>query len=174
MKTLALLRHAKSSWDHPDLRDFDRPLNRRGREAAAAMGAEIKRRGLAFDAVLASPARRVVETVERLEEGYGRTLQPRFDERIYQASSHLLLSILQAVDEPVERVLMIGHNPGLQGLATLIARKDGQGLYRRIADHFPTAALALFTLDAERWADLKPGGGMVEAFLKPRELSGAS
>jgi len=173
MKRLALLRHAKSSWETPGLTDFERPLNKRGRAAAAAIGAEMKRRGLAFDLVLASPARRVVETVAHLEKGYGGALRPHFDERIYHASSQMLLTILQRVEEQAARVLMIGHNPALQSLAVTLARKDGEGLSRRVADHYPTAALALLTLDATRWSKVVPESGVIEAYLKPRELSGA-
>lgn len=173
MKSLALLRHAKSSWETPGVTDFERPLKRRGREAAAAIGMEMRRCGLAFDTVIASPARRVVETIAHLEEGYGEPLRPRFDERIYHGSSRLLLAILQGVEEPALRVLVVGHSRGLPGLANLLARKDGEGLYRRVADHYPTAALTLLTLDAERWCDVGPEGGVIEAYLKPRELPGA-
>ena len=92
MKVLTLLRHAKSSWDHPAVRDFDRPLNKRGRKAARTIGHELQAQGLAFDAVLASPAKRVVETVAELAGGYGQALNPEFDDRIYMASAASLLS----------------------------------------------------------------------------------
>src|SRR5438270_11440826 len=85
VKTLALLRHAKSSWDDPNLDDFDRPLAPRGMEAAKRVGNELKRRKLAFDLVLASPARRVTETIAEVEKGYGETLNARFDPRLYGA-----------------------------------------------------------------------------------------
>ncbi len=124
MKRLALLRHAKSSWDDPALADFDRPLNARGVGAAAAIGAEMGRRGLAFDLVLASPARRVVETLEHLEAACGEALEPRFEQRIYQATAASLLDVLRAVDESARRLLLVGHNPGLQELAAMLASPD--------------------------------------------------
>lgn len=170
MKTLALLRHGKSSWDDPDVRDFDRPLKRRGKDASKLMGAEMRRRGLQFDLVLASPARRIVETIVHLDEGYGDRLQPRLEENIYDASSGRLLKILRQIGDDTERVLLIGHNPGLQDLAVTLIDED-DALSRSVADSYPTAALALIELSAERWADVEPGTGRITAFLKPRDLT---
>lgn len=169
MKSLALLRHAKSSWDHPALGDFDRPLNRRGIGAAELIGAEMRRRELAFDLVLASPAKRVVETLEHLERGYGESLRPRFDRRIYEAPAARLLEMVQAVDESVERVLLVGHNPGLGELAVLLA-ESGEPLRDSIARGYPTAALAKLVLPVESWAEVRPGAARIAEFVKPREL----
>jgi phosphohistidine phosphatase len=171
MKTLALLRHGKSSWEKPELRDFDRPLKRRGREAAALIGAEMRRRGLAFDLVLASPARRVVQTIAHLEKGYCAPLEPRFEPDIYESSSRVLLRILRDIDDGEHRLLLVGHNPGLQGLALSLAAPDDP-LCRRVADHFPTAALVLMELPAKRWSEIEPGSGRIVDYLKPRELKG--
>ena len=95
MRLLSLLRHAKSSWDENVSRDFDRPLNNRGRRAARAMGRFIAEEGLVFDSVLASPAVRVAETVALVEEGLGRSLEAREDRRIYMASGVSLLELVQ-------------------------------------------------------------------------------
>lgn len=169
MKSLALLRHAKSSWDHPALGDFYRPLNRRGIGAAELIGAEMRRRGLAFDLVLASPATRVVETLEHLERSYGESLRPRFDRRIYAAPAAMLLELVQAVDESGQWVLLVGHNPGLHELAVLLA-EPGEALRESIARAYPTAALAMLQLPVESWADVRPGTAQVADFVKPREL----
>lgn len=171
MKRLALLRHAKSSWDDPALADFDRPLNAREVGAAAAIGAEMCRRELAFDLVLASPARRVVETLEHLERGRGEALEPRFEQRIYQATAAGLLDLVQGVDESVRRLLLVRHNPGLQELAAMLASTDDpkRGLVGRA---FPTAALALLELPVERWEEVRPGTAHIADFVRPRELSG--
>ena len=93
MKTLTLLRHAKSGWDDPVMRDFDRPLNAKGARAAAVVGEQMRTLGLAFDHILASPALRVMETVEHLGRGYGRRIEPEWDRRLYLASAPMLLDL---------------------------------------------------------------------------------
>lgn len=166
-----MLRHAKSSWDDPAAADFDRPLNRRGMEAAQLMGAELRRRGLAFDLVLASPARRVAQTIEHVEVGLGESLDARFDERIYGASAAALLAIVRDVDESAGRLLLVGHNPGLQELAIMLAGA-GEPLRESLAGKYPTAALALLELPVARWEEVRPGTAQIADFLRPRELSG--
>ena len=135
MKVLSLLRHAKSEWDDPSLTDFQRPLNGRGREAARAMGREMQRLGLAFDCIIASPAARVTETIDGLEEGYG-ALTPTYDERVYLASIDTLLEIVRDADDRCETLLIVGHNPGI--LASELAqvlhlhRATLSGIIRRL------------------------------------------
>src|SRR5206468_9601897 len=90
MKILTLLRHAKSGWDDPVKRDFDRPLNPRGRRAARTVGREMRNLGLAYDRVVASPARRVVETIEEVAHAFG-PLEPDYDERVYLAPTATLV-----------------------------------------------------------------------------------
>ncbi len=99
MKRLTLLRHAKSSWDAPGLQDFDRPLNKRGREAARLVGRELSRRKLRFDLVLASPAMRVRETLEELADGFGSALDIRFEPRIYLADPDTLLDLVRGLSD---------------------------------------------------------------------------
>ncbi len=171
MKILALLRHAKSSWADAALNDFDRPLNPRGVGAAAVMGAQMRRRGLAFDRVLASPALRVVETLEHMEAGYGEPLEPRFEPQIYGGSAAALLDIVTAVDDSVGRLLLVGHNPGLQELALTLARTD-ERLRDSVASAFPTAALALLELPVDKWEEVGPEIAEIADFVRPRELSG--
>ena len=169
MKSLTLLRHAKSTWDDPVERDFDRPLNRRGRKAARAIGAEMHRLGLAFDAVMASPARRVKETLAEVERGYRRPLDPVFDERVYLGSVETLLGIVRAAAGPAERLLLVGHNPGLEGLA--MALTAGTGLRDELAIKYPTGALAEIALPAGSWSEVQPGTGRIELFVRPRDLA---
>lgn len=173
MKTLTLLRHAKSSWDDPAMRDFDRPLNRRGRAAARAMGREMRALKLGFDAVLASPAARVVETLAGLAEGYGRDLDPVYDRRIYLASDAALLEIVQETDDSFARLLLLGHNPGFVRLALLLSRDDGSDNRARMAGKFPTGALAEIALPVARWQEVKPQAGALARFLRPRDLDPA-
>jgi phosphohistidine phosphatase len=169
MKSLTLLRHAKSGWDDPVSRDFDRPLNPRGRRAARTVALELKARGLTFDRVLASPARRVIETVEEVEVGYG-PLRPDYDERLYLASAAALLEIVRATPESVERLLLVGHNPGLEEIALRLSGRDEAGLRREIAVKYPTGTVAQIGLPVAHWADVKEGIGTIVRFIRPRDL----
>jgi phosphohistidine phosphatase len=168
MKTLTILRHAKSSWDDP-VADFDRPLNARGRKAAVTVGEELRRRGAKFDCVIASPAKRVRETLDQLAKGYGAPLDLHFDERIYLASADNLLDLVRGITDDVQSALIVGHNPGLHRLALLLTR-DGGGLRQRIADKYPTAAAATVDLDANRWSEVEPDSGELSALILPRDL----
>lgn len=170
MKILTLLRHAKSSWDDPAMRDFDRPLNRRGRAAARAMGREMRTLELGFDAVVASPAVRVVETVTGLAEGYGRDLDPAYDRRIYLASQSVLLDIVREADDADDRLLLLGHNPGFELLALSLARDEDSAARAALAEKYPTAALAEIAMPIARWRDATPGIGSLSRFVRPRDL----
>jgi phosphohistidine phosphatase len=168
MKTLTLLRHAKSGWDPPVARDFDRPLNARGRKAARAMGREMRRLGLGFDLVLASPAVRVTETLTELAQGYGAAVETSFDETIYLAPVETLLALVRATDDSDGRLLLVGHNPGMEQLALLLS---GAGPLRdEVAAKYPTGALAEIALDTNHWRDARPGEGRLDRFIRPREL----
>lgn len=167
MKVLTLLRHAKSGWDDPLVRDFDRPLNPRGRRAARTIGAEMRRLGLRFDAVLASPARRVVETLDEVAQAYGR-LDRRYDARLYLASPEVLIEVAQETDDTAGRLLLVGHNPGLEDLVLRLA-PDGP-LRTEVEIKYPTATLAELTFEAASWRQLGPDGGALTRFIRPRDL----
>ena len=156
MKSLTLLRHAKSEAASPSGRDFDRSLNERGNADAKRIGEEIRRLGLAFDLVLVSPARRTVETVEAVGG-----LSPEYEPRIYEAPVDQLLEITRAVNNSVERLLMVGHNPGFELLAGMLSA-DG-------VDDFPTAALVEIELPVNDWRQV--GVGTVTRFISPRTLA---
>jgi phosphohistidine phosphatase len=169
MRTLTLLRHAKSGWDDPATRDFDRPLNSRGRRAARAVGREMRAQGLAFGLVLASPARRVIETLEEVEAAYG-PLGAEYDQRLYLASTATLLEIVRAAPHGVERLLLVGHNPGLEELALRLSRRDEGGLRGEVELKYPTGTVAEIGLPAEHWAEVKEGSGRIDRFIRPRDL----
>jgi phosphohistidine phosphatase len=169
MKTLTLLRHAKSTWDDPVARDFDRPLNPRGRRAARAVGREMKALGLAFDAALASPAVRVGETLEEVQQVFG-PLPVAWEQRIYLASTETLLELVRGTDEAAERLLLVGHNPGLENLALLLTREEDGPLREEVEIKYPTATLAEISLPVERWADVAAGAGTLARFIRPRDL----
>ncbi|MFN3591574.1 MAG: SixA phosphatase family protein [Thermaurantiacus sp.] len=172
MPVLTLLRHAKSSWDDPVERDFDRPLNGRGWKAAERMGHYLAAEGLVFDQVLASPALRVKQTIEGVEKGLGQALGPHYDRRIYMASGVHLMDLVQA-EADGERVLLIGHNPGLEDLLFLLVPDDGAALRREAEAKYPTATLAEITLDAPDWGGLREGCGRLTRFVRPRDLDPA-
>jgi phosphohistidine phosphatase len=169
MKILTLLRHAKSGWDDPVTRDFDRPLNPRGRRAARTIGREMKTQGLAFDLVLASPARRVRETLDEVGAGYG-AIAPHFDERLYLASAATLLDMVRHAPGGVDRLLLVGHNPGMEELALRLARRDGDRLRGEVEVKYPTGTVAEISLPAERWTEVREGTGEIVRFIRPRDL----
>ncbi|HEU0066269.1 MAG TPA: histidine phosphatase family protein [Sphingomonas sp.] len=168
MKTLTLLRHAKSGWDDMAARDFDRRLNPKGKRAAAAMGRHMRDEGLVFDHVVASPAMRVVETLEGIAEGYGAALAPEWDRRIYLASAAMLLDVVHDLAEAHARVLMVGHNPGLEDLVLMLAG-DGGPLRCAVEEKYPTATLAELGV-GDRWGDTRAGAAQLTRFVRPRDL----
>jgi phosphohistidine phosphatase len=167
MKTLTLLRHAKSGWDDPVSRDFDRPLNPRGRRAARTVAAEMRRLELGFDRVLASPARRVIETLAEVAQVFG-PVDPVYEPCVYLAAPETLLDLVRQTDDGVQRLLLVGHNPGVESLVLKLA---GPGALRDlVAEKYPTATLAEIALPAERWADLDEGTGELRRLIRPRDL----
>lgn len=171
MKTLTLLRHAKSGWDDPVARDFDRPLNQRGRRGARLMGQHMRDLGLRYDHVVASPAVRVVETLEELWEGYGRVIHAELDKRVYLASAGDLLDVIHDASDESDTLLMSGHNPGMEDLILmLVPDRAGDAARDEIEEKFPTAALAEIRFDVDRWADVKSGVGQLTRFIRPRDL----
>ena len=169
MKIVGLLRHAKSSRDDPHLADIDRPLTQRGVRAAELMGAEFRKRDAAFDLVLASPARRVIDTIRSFETGYGRPLEPTYEPVLYENSATTLLNMLVDIGDKAERILLVGHNPSLQSLGTVLA-KPQDALHAELADHFPTAAAVLVELPIDHWSDIRTGAGRILWLLKPSDL----
>ena len=171
MKTLTLLRHAKSGWDDPVLRDFDRPLNGKGKRAAQLVGRNWRSLGLAFDHVVASPAVRVIETIEQVATGYGDTLAPAWDRRIYLASATTLLDIVHELPAGADQVLLVGHNPGLEDLVLLLVPDSGeQPLRDDVEAKFPTASIAQIRFDLADWHDVAAGNGALALFVRPRDL----
>lgn len=169
MKTLTLLRHAKSDWNDPAQRDFDRGLNARGKRAAAVIGAYLRSSGMVFDSVVASPAVRVVETLEQVEQAYGETLAPVWDRRIYLASAVTLLDLVHELPVDVSRVLLVGHNPGLEDLALWLVPESADPPRVALEAKYPTATVAEMTFEGG-WPDLVPGAARLARFVRPRDL----
>ncbi|MFH5925135.1 SixA phosphatase family protein [Roseomonas xinghualingensis] len=168
MRQLLLLRHAKSAWDDPALSDHARPLNARGRRAAAAMAAAMRGLGMRPELVLVSSSRRTLQTLEGLGTLDGQWRVEPMDD-LYLAPWSRLLETLREVPETVRSVLLIAHNPGLHDLALNLASQDTSAPGQALAEAYPTAALAEFALD-QPWASLSAGNARLIRFLLPRDL----
>lgn len=171
MKELLLLRHAKSSWDEPGLEDSERPLAKRGRRAAPVMAQAIAARGWLPDAALVSPARRTRQTWKIVAKGLGEAApEAEFVETLYMGSAEQLLAALHRAPAGASRVVLVGHNPGLEDLAGALAGPaSDEAALSRMKAKFPTAALARFTLQGE-WAALAFGAAALTHFLRPKDL----
>jgi len=147
MKTLFLIRHAKSSWDNPELPDKERPLNDRGRRDAPKMGERLAKRDVKPDLILSSPAVRALSTAEIIAEKLDyRRKDIVVTERLYAAEVDDLLDVIHQLGDKLERVMLFGHNPEFTELAH---RLSGE-----IA-HLPTCAVAEFSFDAKSWAKIE-------------------
>jgi len=174
MKLLGLFRHAKSDWHDATARDFDRPLNDRGRKGAAIMGRHIDSHGIKWQRVISSPAVRAAQTIEQAAEAAGKTIPIEWDRRIYLASSVTLADLLREIAEPTSRVLLIGHNPGLEDLIFDLVPDDGSSpLREQVEEKFPTATYAVLELDIAKWAELDDGCARLVHMMRPRDLDPA-
>lgn len=183
MKILGLFRHAKSEWPKTDAgapraRDFDRPLNDRGRAGAVVMGRHVRDHGVRWDRVLASPAIRCAETIELACEAAGLPVAVNWDRRIYLASSATLADVLREQDAnhgaSPQSLLMVGHNPGLEDLIFDLVPDNGTSPLREIVEiKFPTAAFAVLKLSIDSWAELNDRCGVLEHLVRPRDLDAA-
>lgn len=171
MKTVILLRHAKSDWSDTVQRDFDRPLNARGQRAARVMGEWARNNGITFDSIVASPAVRVIETLDHFLEGYASAVDIRWDRRIYLASSATLLDVLRDLPDTIGVVLMAGHNPGLEDLVLDLGAGDA-ALRAEVEIKFPTASMARIRFDVDHWAKLGESG-QLDMFRRPRDVDPA-
>ena len=173
MKTLTLLRHAKSGWDDAVARDFDRPLNAKGHKAAHAVGRHLKSLDVAFDHIVASPAQRVVETLAEVADGYGAAIEPAWDKRLYLASAATLLDVARETPADADRLLLIGHNPGLEDFVLLLLADGAPELIAAVEEKYPTATVAELTFAVDDWAAIGAGGGTLTRFIRPRDLDPA-
>lgn len=171
MKTLGIFRHAKSDWNDARLRDFDRPLNKRGRKGAAIMGRHIRDHAIGWKRILASPAVRVTQTIELAAQAAGLTPPVSWDRRIYLANSATLMDVLRDQEGDPEAILLIGHNPGLEDLIFDLVPDDGSSPLRDIVEEkFPTAAYAVLELDIGSWKDIKENCARLVHLVRPRDL----
>lgn len=161
MKTLLLLRHAKSSPKDSNQQDFERPLNSRGLRAASLMGRFMRKHKIKPDLALSSPAERARRTTAIVMESAKIISEMRYDERIYEASSMRLFEIITQIEDNAAMVLLTGHNPSLE---ELLERLTGK------AQRMRTAALALIVLDIEKWSRARERSGRLDYLVRPKEL----
>lgn len=161
MKTLYLVRHAKSSWKNPSLRDYERPLNRRGKRDAPFMGDKLRQRGIKADAMVSSPARRAKKTAqiiaEKLQFPGGKI---NYLDRIYDADDSDLLEIIQHQPKKVEVMMLFGHNPEFTDLANELSNSH--------IDNVPTTGIVCINFDVEKWEEVDYGKGRLVFFDYPK------
>ncbi|MEO1091515.1 MAG: histidine phosphatase family protein [Pseudomonadota bacterium] len=165
-RRLVLLRHAKSSWDYPELRDRDRPLAPRGERAAALMADEIDRLDLQTEWVACSTAVRTRQTWALVAPSFARAPVELFDPDLYLATVPGLLARIAETPPRVASLLVIGHNPGFQDLATFLARADPE-LRSAVAGKLPTCALLAFSFDVSDWGGVASSRGELLAWRTP-------
>lgn len=170
MKTLLLLRHAKSSWADPAAADFDRPLDRRGRAAARRMGKYLADEGLVPDLILCSAAERARETLAFLQGGFDRKRPVRIEKALYDATPARIVRVLETADAAADRVMVIAHNPGMEDLARILAKAGDGKARRRMLVKYPTAALAVVKVPAAGWRGLAKTATSLERFVCPKDL----
>ncbi len=169
MKTLYLLRHAKSSWTEPELADRDRPLAFRGLRATATLAEHLTRVRIRPDRVICSPARRAVETLEGIRRVLP-TARVEVDEALYPGEPEALIGLLRNLPGECRSVLLVGHNPALEDLAGSLLTAEGHDpSVKRMRQKYPTGALATLEAPAE-WGWLRPGSCTLQAFVRPRDL----
>ncbi|MBK1668861.1 hypothetical protein CKO28_12550 [Rhodovibrio sodomensis] len=171
MKTLYLLRHAKSSWDDPTLADHDRPLAARGRQAAPRMAVWLRTEARRPDLVICSSAARAHETWDLV----ARELQPapEVDIRrsVYDAGPDQLIAIAQGAPARVDTLMLVGHNPAMEEAAALLAGGGDTKALATMQSKYPTAAVAEFTFELDAWESIGRDTGYLARFVRPKDLA---
>jgi phosphohistidine phosphatase len=170
MKTLYVLRHAKSGWDDPNLADHDRPLDLRGERAALVMGRYLAQRRFIPDLILCSTARRAVDTRTLVTSQWSRVPAVECDRTLYLSGERRVMQRLAQVPDEVRAVLLIAHNPDLHELAVALARRGDRERLADLAAKFPTAAFAAIKLPLEHWADIASVAGTLINYTVPKQL----
>jgi phosphohistidine phosphatase len=164
MKTLWILRHAKSEWDEPGVADHDRPLNSRGKREAPRVGQHLRAEGWVPDLIISSTAKRARKTAKLVSETSGYEGEVLLKDTLYLAGPEDYLEVLHAAPETCQSVMVVGHNPGLEELVEALTGE---------AETLPTAALAQIELPITRWQDLDEEiEGKLVSLWRPRDEAG--
>ena len=170
MRRLLMLRHSKADRSQPGEPDRDRPLIERGRKDAARVGAYMAVHGLLPDRVLISPAHRTQETWKYLASALRPAPGAATAERLYNATPHAILAVIKDAPASAHTLLVIGHNPGLQELATLLIASGDIEARERLGEKLPTSGLVIVDFPVDAWSELHPHSGRLERFVSPRSL----
>ncbi|MBP1858433.1 SixA phosphatase family protein [Rhizobium herbae] len=168
-RRLILLRHAKSAWPE-GVADEERPLAERGRKSAPVIGTYMAREKLIPDLAIISPARRARETWEFVRDALSEKVPEHEAPDIYEVEAGRILEVIRTVKPGIRTLLMIGHNPGMEELASLLMQDGDQDAIDRMKEKFPTAGLAVIDFDVEGWDEVAAGAGTLERFVTPRLL----
>ena len=169
MKTLVLMRHAKSAWDDPELPDHDRPLAPRGRKTAPRMGAWLQSAGYAPELVLCSAAKRARDTLTLVLPFLPKGVKIDHVPELYGAVPQEILNIVARAPQSAATLLVIGHNPGLGSFASWLAGSGDAGLREKMDKKFPTGAIAVLRFDVDRWSEIRGEDGTLAAFMRARD-----
>lgn len=170
MKTILLMRHAKSSWDHGGLEDHDRPLNTRGIAACATMGTWLVEQDLQPDAAWVSTATRTRETWARLSAAFSAPPRPHFERDLYHSGPDRMLDVLQSTPPEATRVILIAHQPGMSAITAMLADPHEHTDLQDAARHFPTAAIVVLEAQIDTWTALQPHACQFMTFARPKAL----
>lgn len=172
MKRLFLLRHAKAQPADGSTEDFDRTLLLSGMQDAAAMASYLHRGDHRLDLILCSAAARTTQTAELVLQQMPSEVEYR--DTLYLAEAPKLVAAVRAAPAQVTNLMLVGHNPGLEHVATLLAREPVRGKERArheaLEEKFPTCALAILDFDVGRWRDVEKGAGKLVDFVRPKDL----
>jgi phosphohistidine phosphatase len=168
MKTIILVRHAKSSWEDPSLDDFDRPLNKRGKNNAPFMGKKLKERKIIPDIILSSPAKRARKTARTIAKkiGYPKKMI-RLDDKMYHTGARYLFELVKNLDDEDETVMLFGHNPGFNDFADMLLKKNK-------VFNIPTTGVYCITFDVNHWQEVEAGRGKFVFFDYPKRYKNDS
>jgi len=164
MKTLYIVRHAKSSWENAELSDFERPLNERGKDDAPRMGKWLKEKEFSPDLVLSSPAKRALSTARKICKVIGFNKEDiKTDRRLYHADDEMMLSVLRENKGKYNKIMMVGHNPGLTEFVNSIVNEEID------IDNVPTCGVVGFSFDTDEWSKINWGTGKFLFFEYPKK-----
>ncbi len=190
MKTLLLLRHAKSSWSEPGSKDFDRPLKGKGFEDAALIGGHLLASGCVPDVIISSPALRARQTAEAVANSVANSVAnavanavagantrvpgdaPKlsFDKSLYEAPTEAILQVARSAGEDPDVLMLVGHNPSMQLAALKFCGEGAPALLAEMLRGFPTTGLARFTFRAAGWRDISWFGATLLDFISAKAL----
>lgn len=171
MLTLSIVRHAKSSWGTPSLRDIDRPLNTRGKSQAQKLGTFLSDHELLPDLIICSSAKRARQTLKHLKKKWTTDAEIIVEDQLYLASPGTITTLLEELGNQHDHIMIIGHNPGLHMLAMRLAHHGKADDLDVLMEKYPTATLSVIQSDANKWEDIESGSGELKHFITPKNLA---